>query len=115
MLSEGPIICFGKSSGSSVFTRLTVVCHKLVQREFYAVLFAIQLPLLVWHIRVGSVPIGTGKSHVHKAYGGNRMSRIAFSVLLSLISPSLFMDRWMCKDAVFVNVAPFYPCQLAVA
>ena len=24
MLSEGPIICFGKSSGSSVFTRLTV-------------------------------------------------------------------------------------------
>ncbi len=47
MLSEGPIICFGKSSGSSVFTRLTVVCHKLVQREFYAVLFAIQLPLFV--------------------------------------------------------------------
>ena len=25
MLSEGPIICFGKSSGSSVFTRLTCV------------------------------------------------------------------------------------------
>lgn len=27
MLSEGPIICFGKSSSSSVFTRLTVVCR----------------------------------------------------------------------------------------